>query len=146
MPRRTPSTDPQAPPTAPLRGPFGEPLDVRRLVETMIEPDEPATIAFVCDDDRVPLRVVFVTGTTSHTAVHDVADVLEPALADHPELAGILLVSVRADDTADPEDLDRLLDLTARFDGIGVELYDWWIWGPATVIAMRAAAGLPSRW
>lgn len=132
------------PPT--LRGPFGEPLDVSEMVANMVVPGEAATIVITCDDDRTPRHVVMVTGTAGPADIHEVADVIERSLVDRPELAALVMVSVRTTDDHQAEDFDRLLDLTSRFDELGVELLDWWVWTTSTRVSMRSAAGLPNRW
>ncbi len=140
-------TVPPRPPT-PCFAPrsLGAGFDLLEFASSMIEPTEPSTLALTFDDWGAPRHAVVVTGTPTPDAVHDVADLLERSLADRPELGALVIVSVRPGHPCESLDVDRLLDLTSRFDERGVELLEWWIWSGATRTPMRQACGLPSRW
>ncbi len=140
MPRNRPLSSPT------LRGPYGETFDVLELVSWMIDPAEPSIVTIIFDDARTPVRAVVISDVPSPDAVHDVADLVERSLERHPELAALVIVSVRPEHPCEALDFDRLLDLTARFDGAGVELLDWFVWTDSTRTSMRGASGLPSRW
>jgi hypothetical protein len=120
--------------------------DALETISWMIDPAEPAIAALIFDDDRTPMHATVITDTPSPDSIHDVADVLERSLTQQPHLGALVLVSVRPAQPCEPLDFDRLLDLTARFDAIGLELIDWYIWSGSVRTSMRSAAGLPSRW
>jgi hypothetical protein len=42
--------------------------------------------------------------------------------------------------------VDRLLELLELFDGVGVELVDWFVLAGGTAASLRALTGLPSSW
>ena len=132
--------------TSLLHGPFGETFDVLEMASWMVDPNEASIVALVFDDTRMPQHAIVINDTPSPDAVHDVADVVERSLVRRPDLGALVIISVRPRQPCEPLDFDRLLDLTARFDAVGIELIDWYIWSGATRTSMRGAAGLPTRW
>ena len=102
-------------------------------------------------------RKVVVEGTAEPDDVLSVARLLAEASEREPSIHAVVLASVRTDPVdAAPiirreheacvrDDVDRWLELLDVFDGVGVELLDWFVLGHEDAASLRALTGLPAR-
>lgn len=107
------------------------------------------TIALLLDADRRGLGALVVEGTRRPDSVLDVAHLLADAALHHPELAAVVLASVRPG--ADPpcaHDVERWADADDILDTAGVELVEWFVIsaGLPPVSCPRDLLGAPARW
>jgi hypothetical protein len=133
-----------------------EALTVARRVTS--RPARPETVALLLDDCCVCRACLVVEGTTEPDDVLSLARLLAEASEREASIHAVVLVSVRrhAVDAAAVvgrrgrerarDDVDRLLELLELFDGVGVELLDWFVLAGGAAASLRALTGLPSSW
>lgn len=129
---------------APLRSP-DQAIDV---VVTAASLDRPATVCLMVDDARLPLCCIVADASNAPAEVDPVemGERLAEIAAGVPEVGAVVLASIRPEHGCEPDDAERLLEITMAFDAVGVELLEWFVVHPLGIAHMRAAIGEPSRW
>jgi hypothetical protein len=127
-----------------------DPIDSARVAWALIatvmrHPPEGEIIALLLDAERRGRSIVVVTGTAEPDAVHDVVDVITERHGDDVDLGAVIIASVRPGADADPDDLDRWLEISGRLEGAGVELLEWFVVG-REVSCPRDLLGERPRW
>jgi hypothetical protein len=104
------------------------------------------TIAIVLDHADRGRSVLRVSGTTDPDDVFGVVDQIAELAAFEPELASIVLASVRPRRPVEPADLDRWLEASARCDDAGIDLIEWYVFSDDEIDCPRDRLGERPRW
>lgn len=114
----------------------------------MSRPLRVETLGFLLDDSGCGRTVFAVADTESPDALLDVAECLAAAGERVPEIASLVLASVRPEggDRTDADDMDRWMEASDIAGDRGLVLLEWFIVTPAMVCLPRVTLGEPSRW
>lgn len=106
------------------------------------------TILLLLDQARRGRAIVVVADTVAADSAIEVVECITHANAGDG-LAGIVVASVRPDDTGLPDvdaaDIDRWMEMSDLSDAVGVELLEWFVIG-RSVRCPRDRLGEPPRW
>lgn len=126
-----------------------DPIDdmgARVLIDSLLGlPPRGETLVILLDAERRGLSIVHVSDTREPEDVYDVTEFVVGLAAREPEVAGVILASVRPAGTDDVGDVERWLDLDERFTLAGLEVVEWYVYG-RSVSLPRVLLGEPSRW
>jgi hypothetical protein len=112
----------------------------------MHQPMQPELIALLLDAEGRGDTIVVVTDATDPDAVVDVAETMSLAAAGNPSLCRLVLATVRPCGATQPGDVDRWLEASAVSEAHGVELVEWFVFGPAGAECPRDLLGERERW
>jgi len=105
------------------------------------------TLALLLDRHHRGRAVLQVHRTVARDAVLNVLDTVVAAACGEPDLAAVVLASVRPGAAFDdPDDVDRWLEMSDAADEAGLELLEWFVIGPGGVSCPRDLIGEPPRW
>jgi len=117
------------------------------------QPKRAETIVLLLDAQRRGRSVLVVSGTDQPDCAFGVLDAIARASPAHPDIAGVVMASVRpsADPCGEcrhlPGDIDRWLELSERAQQAGLELVEWYLIGPGcSVTCPRDLWGEAPRW
>jgi len=116
------------------------------FIDLVMYRDCPGTLAILMEDNALPGVCVAVDGGDHPDAVFSVCVCVTEVLKRNPQIAGVVLASVRPHDSPDCDDIDRWFELVHDFEQLGVELLEWFVVGPAFAVGMRAITGCVSAW
>ena len=121
-----------------------EALDVIRM--SMSDPLRTETLGFLLTDAGRPGAVAVISGTDDPDTVVNVVDCLSAAGGIHPEVASLVLATIRPVGGVMAGDVDRWLEASDVADTNGVHLVEWFVIGPSGVACPRDLLGEPERW
>lgn len=132
-----------------------DPIDDARRARTLIDavvavPLRPETIVVVLDDAHCGLGIVTVDGAGDPERTVAVVEVLAvPGLFDGE--ADALLVATVCPSRPDAaclqaDDADRWFEMCDLAEAAGLELVEWFVYGPDGVSCPRDRTGSPPRW
>lgn len=119
-------------------------LDVIRM--SMSDPFRTETLGFLLTDSGRASEVAVISPTEEPDAVIHVADCLSAAGGLHPEVASLVLATIRPSGGVTAADVDRWLEASDVADSNGVQLVEWFVIGPSGVACPRDLLGEPERW
>lgn len=119
-------------------------LDVIRLA--MSDPLRTETLGYLLTDTGRPGVVAVISGTEEPDTVVNVADCLSAAGGIHPDVASLVIASIRTSGGVTARDVDRWLEASDVADSNGVRLVEWFVIGPSGVACPRDLLGERERW
>ena len=132
--------------------PIGSALDAIAVISLVVHrPLEAETIAFFLDENSCSNVITVISGTTEPDSVLSVAECMAMVADRSPTLCGVVLATVRPDSAPNltatlPGDVDRWVEANEIMESHGVELIEWFVFGPAGVDCPRELLGEPQRW
>jgi hypothetical protein len=121
--------------------------EARALLETAISrPLRDETVAFLLDDAGHGRTIFVVAGTDRPESVLDVVEHLAAAGRISGLLSALVLASVRPGGGIVPGDIDRWFDASEIAQDHGVQLLEWFIYGPQGFTCPRDLLGEAERW
>lgn len=132
------------------RDPIRSPFDALRLVWASLDSDpRHQTVVVTLDAERCGLAVMLVNDTADPDAFLGLVDSVTEAAVVHPEMAALIVATVRPDGGFDVDDLARWHEADETCDESGLELVEWFVVGAAVSVSVscpRQLCGVPSRW
>jgi hypothetical protein len=97
-------------------------------------------------DDRRGTHLVTVGDPDQREQIVEIVEVMAGAADGLPDIAGLVLATVRPGGDMQPTDTDLWLEAADTAEQCGVELIDWLLVTRRGVISPRERLGIPSRW
>ena len=104
------------------------------------------TLVMFIDSSGCGLSLVTVSDTTRPEQVVDVAETMAMAVADHADVSGLVLASVRPSGGVLADDDTLWFQIDAAVEGQGLVLFDWLVIGRDGTRSMVDELGVPTRW
>jgi hypothetical protein len=116
------------------------------FIDLLMTRDQPGSLAIMMEDNGRPGTCVAVDGGGDPDGVFSVSSCITRVCERTPQIAAVILASVRPAYPPDSADIDRWFDLADEFGLIGVELLEWFVVGPDFAIGMREMTGCVPAW
>ena len=104
------------------------------------------TLVMFLGDDRRGTQLITVGGTDRREQLVEIVEVMAQAAGRVPEIAGLVLATVRPGGEMVAADTDLWLEAADMAEQCGIELIDWLLVTRHGVVSPREQLGMPSRW
>lgn len=105
----------------------------------------PETLVFLLDADGMGGILLAIGNSIGPDHMLDVVEAMASGAERRPEVASMVVTSVRPDQGLLPGDIDRWLEASDRCRLRGIELLEWFVFGTSGPRCPRELLGEPSR-